>query len=396
MDKGYNTNIQFLIILPYRMTNLAKKERTKGLYVLGTMYPEAVGGMEIFNYYFLKYQLDNLKKNDYYWATNGLAGHEKNHLKVHVVRPISIFYPLQLFGALLKHGSNIGYVYTGYARQPWVIPFFYAMLFRLFRKPYIVTIHSGGKPIWKPGFPYRYYFKNADALIGVSETICKEYSDLLSGKRVQFIPPLIPFRHAEKSRDQLKSEFGLSPENKVLLFVGTLKAMKNPDKVLQAFSRLIERNQTNNLKIIMVGGGEMLEDLRAWTKEKKLNEHIFLPGLIKRESIPDFFGMADGYIISSDFEGTSVSLLEAMFNKLPIIAADSPGLNEILQSNENALLYPAHDIERLAQCMVKITGDSELASRLAEKGNKDFIEKYSYNIMIKKYDELFNNHLNEN
>src|SRR5262249_27271482 len=151
-----------------------------------------------------------------------------------------------------------------------------------------------------------------------------------------------------------------------------------------------------DIKIIMVGGGEMTEDLRSFVKGKNLSEGVFFPGLIKRESIPDFFGMADYYIISSDFEGTSVSLLEAMFNKLPVIAADSPGLNEILQDNENALLYPAYDIEKLAGCIEKITGDSALAERLADKANKDFIEKYSYNSMIKKYEELFNHPLIEN
>jgi len=377
------------------MSNSAKKGH-RGLYVLGTMYPDMIGGMEIFNYYFLKFQLDNLKKNDYYWATNSLPGHEINHLKVRAFRPISIFYPLQLFGAILRHKSSIGYVYTGYARQPWIIPFFNAMIFRLFRKPYIVTIHSGGTPVWKPRFTYRYYFMHAEALVGVSETICKEYSQLLSGKKVCFIPPLIPFQHSEKSKERLKAEFGLSKDSRVLLYVGTIKPLKNPDKVLKAFGMVKKRNSLPvDLKLVMVGSGEAKNEMETYTRENDLIGHAFFPGLIKRESIPDFFGMADYYIISSEYEGTSVSLLEAMFNKLPIIAADSPGINEILKANQNALLYPVHDLEKLADGLETLVSDPALAGRLAERANRDYLEKYSYTKMVGKYEELFNNRLDQ-
>jgi glycosyltransferase involved in cell wall biosynthesis len=135
----------------------------------------------------------------------------------------------------------------------------------------------------------------------------------------------------------------------------------------------------------------MMEELKSFAAEKNLHGSVFFPGMISREKIPDYFAMADYYIIASDYEGTSVSLLEAMFNKLPIIAADSPGLHDMLQHNQNALLYPAHDIEGLANCIVNMTQDNLLAQHLAEKANKDFIEKYSYSLMIEKYQELFNN-----
>jgi glycosyltransferase involved in cell wall biosynthesis len=349
--------------------------------------------MEIFNYYFLKFQLDNLKKNDYYWTINELAGYKKNHLRLFGFRPVRIFYPLQLFWVLLKHQSKIRYIYTGYARQSWIIPFFSAIIYRLFKKPYIVTIHSGEKPVWKPAFLFKYYFNNADTVVGVSEAICEEYGNLLSGKKVHFIPPLIPFQHSEKSKEQLKAEFGFSPASKILLYVGSLKQLKNPDKVVKAFN-LFSSRITNNkeINLVMVGDGEMMEALQQYARDNHLTGSVFFAGLKSRESIPDFFAMADYYIISSDYEGTSISLLEAMFNKLPIIAANSPGINKMLQANRNALLYPPHDTEKLAGCIQALTSDAVLSGRLAEKAHMDFEEKYSYGLMIEKYEQLFNNH----
>ncbi len=375
------------------MAQTVKPNSAKALFVLGSLYPEVTGGMEIFNYYFLKYQLTGLHKKNYYWTTKAVPGLESLHLKIRNLRPVRFFYPVQLFFVLLRYRSRVKYVYTGYARQSWALPFTYALIFRLFRIPYIVTIHSGGMPTWKFKYPYVYYFKNAYALVGVSESICEDYGNLAGGKEVLYIPPLIPFQRSEKSKAMSKHEFGLSEDDRVLLYVGSLKQMKNPDKVLKAFESLGNKFlESNKLKLVFVGGGEMLEELKNFAKEHAgLSDHVVFAGLVSRELIPDFFAMADYYIISSDYEGTSVSLLEAMYNKLAIIGADSPGINTMLQANQNALLYPVHDTKELANCIRSFVTDSRLADGLAAKANKDFGEKYSYQSMIEKYENLFNN-----
>lgn len=361
-----------------------------GLFLLGTLYPDVTGGMEIFNYYFLKHWLGTLKKPIKYWTTNGLQHFEQNHIIVHKIKPVRLTYPLQLFWTLLKYNKQIDFVYTGYARQPWILPYAYALLFRLFRKPYIVTIHSGGAPIWKPAFPYRYYFRHAHTLVGVSHAICHDYSELVDGREIVFIPPLVPFQKSTKLKSQLKNEFSFPLSGKVLLFVGSLKEMKNPDIILKAFVLLgKEFLERNKLKLILVGTGEFQQDLKKFVINNKLSEFVHFAGWVSRESVPDYYRMADLYIISSDYEGTSLSLLEAMYNKLPIIGADSPGINKMLQSNSNALLYPVRDIEKLAECIKILTGDSLIAERLAGQAEQDYNQRYSYESMIEKYEKLF-------
>ena len=372
------------------MENVSRVVRKKSLFVLGTLYPAVTGGMEIFNYYFLQYQLDSLKKDILYFSTNCLKNNAKGHVKIWPFKPVRLFYPLHLLVVLLKHNSSINFVYTGYARQTWIIPFFSALIFRIFRKPYIVTIHSGGKPVWKPVFAFKYYFNHAFALVGVSEAICEEYSERLGGKKVIYLPPVIPFKCSDKPIEKIKSELQIDPDPKILLFVGTLKGMKNPDKIIKGFE-LSRRNQdaTANLQLIFVGGGDMQEALKQYCKEKLLEDCVFFYGMVSRELIQYYYAIADYYIIGSDYEGTSVSLLEAMYNSVPIIAANSPGINRMLQSGRNALLYPAHDPVALAKCIQLLTSDDELANNLAVQAKIDFDEKYSYKTMIAGYEDIF-------
>jgi glycosyltransferase involved in cell wall biosynthesis len=372
------------------MENVSHVNRKKSLFVLGTLYPAVTGGMEIFNYYFLQYQLGVLKRNILYFSTNCLKNHENKHVKIWSFKPVRLFYPMHLFVVLLKHNSSINFVYTGYARQTWIIPFFSALIFRIFRKPYIVTIHSGGKPVWKPAFAYKYYFNHAFALVGVSEAICEEYAERLGGKEIIYLPPVIPFKRSDKTIDRIKSDLQINAGRKTLLFVGTLKGMKNPDKIIKGFG-LSRSNQdvAASLQLIFVGGGDMQEALKQYCKEKSLEDCVFFHGMVPRELIQDYYAIADYYIIGSDYEGTSVSLLEAMYNKIPIIAADSPGINRMLQADRNALLYPAHDPVALAKCIQLLLSDDKLADNLAVQAKRDFDEKYSYEKMIAGYEDIF-------
>lgn len=371
------------------MNSINHKEPLKSLFVLGTMYPDKTGGMEIFNYYFLREFLLRNERKLYYWTTNAIKGFENNHLQWHIIKPVSFFYPLQLFWTLLTKGSRISYVYTSYARQSWLLPLLSAWLFRLFKKEYIITIHSGGKPVWKPAFAYRYYFKGAKKLIGVSQAICKDYAALLDNMPVQYIPPLLPFSRSSKSRAQILEEKGLPADAQFLLYAGTLKAMKNPDIILSGWHHYKLMHPQSNLKLIMLGAGEMMAQLKQYLADNSLEEDVLLPGLQPRESMPDWYAIADYYIIGSDYEGSSVSLLEAMFNQLPVIGADSPGINAMLGHGENALLYPARNYEKLAAHISLLQEQPDLASRLATRAKSDYENNYSFKAMMKAYETIF-------
>lgn len=365
------------------------KKQLKALFVLGTLYPEKTGGMEIFNFYFLREILLRNERKIFYWTSNAIRGFENNHLQWQLIKPVRFFYPLQLFWTLLSKGSRISYVYTSYARQSWLLPLLSAWMFRLFRKDYIITIHSGGQPVWKPAFAYKYYFRGAKKLIGVSLAICKDYSALLDGTPVQYIPPLLPFVKSSKSKDQILEEKGLSANARYLFYAGTLKPMKNPHIILSGWHEYRLKYPDANLKLIMLGAGEMMPQLKQYVADHGLEEEVLLPGLQPRESMPDWYAIADYYIIGSDYEGSSVSLLEAMFNKLPVIGADSPGINAMLSHNENALLYPARNYEKLAEQIRLLQAEPDLAARLAVRAKADYESNYSFQAMMLSYEIIF-------
>ncbi len=372
------------------MTSSKNSGCLKGLYILGSLYPDMTGGMEIFNYYFLNRQLNESADTIFYLGEKKIENEKGRFVFLKKRWPVRIFYPFQFFYAVLKLRKTIQYAYISYAEQSWIIAFSRGVILRFFNIPYVITIHWGKEPDWKIGYPFIYYFRHARAVVGVSESVCLAFKKLIPDQDFQYIPPLIPFEQSSKSKDEAKEKLGFLNAEKILLFVGSLKAMKNPDKVVAAFLKLGPAwLEEYNVRLVMAGGGEMEAALRDKIKGDGLGKYIRIVGLISRENIPDYYRAADIYIISSDYEGTSLSLLEAMYNKLVIIASNAPGINQMLTHEGNALLYETGNAGQMADNIRRVFSDRQLAEGLADRVFADFNRKYSYASMIKKYQDIF-------
>lgn len=357
------------------------------LFVSLGIYPCKIGGAEIFNYYLL----DNLKnKINVILLTNCTYEFtDINVIRVFNIKPRRILNPLQILLIILNQRKNIDLIHLSYMRAPWIDWIIYPIIKKIINKPYMVTIHGGSLQKWKPFKVYQWFFKNAKTITGVSVRICEEYSRRIA-RDVVYIPPLIPFQMSKRSKDDIKKDLTLTLNSKIILYVGSIKAIKGTDTLVKAFIKIEEifKNQ-NNLILLIAGNGEKRTYLEELAQSEISKNKIRFLGNVERFLIPDLYKIADYYIISSLYEGTSMSLLEAMFNKLPIIGADSPGINNILVNEVNSLLFEPNNEECLREKLIRIVSEKELACRLSQKAFNDFTLNYNYDTMLSKYFELF-------
>ena len=167
-----------------------------------------------------------------------------------------------------------------------------------------------------------------------------------------------------------------------MLFVGSMKAMKNPDKIIKAF-QIIGSSwlEEQNIRLILVGTGEMDNQLKEMIEQYQLEKYIRMEGLVHRDAIPDYYRASDVYIISSDYEGTSISLLEAMYNRLVIIGSDAPGINKMLINEQNSLLYETQNTNQLAKTIIRVFSDPNTCK---EPGRKGFVKILTFNTLINR------------
>ena len=151
------------------------KPKQKVFFAFGTLYPHLTGGMEVFNFHFLKYLMEKRKQDLFYFSDHALENHEGKWVVFRHWRPFRLTYPLQFFWQIFRHRKEISSVVTTFSEQSWIIPFLQYVILSLFKKPYYVVIHWGGLPESGWRLPLRMFFKNALTVITVSEPIKNAY-----------------------------------------------------------------------------------------------------------------------------------------------------------------------------------------------------------------------------
>ncbi len=360
----------------------------KILFVLNDgVYPFHVGGMEIFNYYFINKLKERFDIS--YLATHSLKQSGIRWIRSYNIKPTKIFTPLQTLLFLLFNPS-IKKTVISFSAASWVTWYIYSLVNTLLKRDYYVVIHHG-KSVPKDAHSYyKRFFSKAKKVIAVSDDIKFNY-DKEYGICCEVLYPLVPFCNSDKTRELIRKEYDIPTDAKVICMVGTIKAMKNPDTLLTAVSRLTESEiHKYNIYILYAGSGQMLQELKDEAERLGISERIRFLGFVPKESVNLIFEASDIYVIASDYEGTSVSLLEAMCNKKIILAADSPGINDMVKHGDTALLFKARDADELKMHILTVMENTEDIAKMQSRAFEVYNEKYNYDDMINSYVQYLN------
>ena len=172
---------------------------------------------------------------------------------------------------------------------------------------------------------------------------------------------------------------------KSVVSVGRLdNFQKRYDIMLDAFKLFSVKHPEYILKLY--GKGDDEEKIRSWVSEKELTDKVVFMGLTT-QPMQDICG--DGmFLITSDFEGISNSLLEAMAVGLPCVSTDhTPGGARLLITNhENGILAPIGDAMALANAMCEFAENPELAKRCGENA-KDVVNRFAPERIIDMWED---------
>ena len=194
----------------------------------------------------------------------------------------------------------------------------------------------------------------------------------LDPARVAVVPEGIDLEAWRRARSRFEEE-GRPP---VVLSVARQYRRKDTPTLLEAFARLRQSHPAVRLRI--VGGGPELPRLRARARELGLGERVtFLGevpdgGAVRREYLA-----ADLFCLPSLQEGFGIVFLEAMAAGLPIVAARTAAVPEVVPGGEAGLLVPPRDPAALAAALARLLDDEALRRRLGEAGRRR-VERYDW------------------
>jgi glycosyltransferase involved in cell wall biosynthesis len=290
---------------------------------------------------------------------------------------------------LIKIRKYIKIVHLPYTSNGGRWGFVMPLLKKVFGVRYLLYIHGGGMKPWRWFNADKSLFKNASKIVAVSKIIKNEYESR-SAREIEVIYPLVPFEETAEKAESIRKKLNFTAQDKILLFVGSLKKLKAPDIVLKAFISLgSDFISKQKLKLIFVGEGNLKDKLLAEVKEKGLEPFVSFTGKIPYEYVPEYYKISNIYIISSQFEGTPKTLLEAMFNKVPVIASDVRGINNIVAHERQALLFKQDDSGQLKENLRQLIGNNSLQNKLVEAAWQSYSEAFSFSKTVEQLLKIY-------
>ena len=165
---------------------------------------------------------------------------------------------------------------------------------------------------------------------------------------------------------RIRHELGLDAHVPLAVFTSRLEAQKRPMDALEGFARL--KPEVPAAHLAFVGAGSLEGELRRYVATEGLADCVHFAG--HRADVPDWLAAATVWLLPTETENFSLSVLEALAAGCPILSTLCPGNDEVLVVGENALIHPIGDVEALVDGLRRLISDDGMRSRLSRNARK--------------------------
>ena len=237
----------------------------------------------------------------------------------------------------------------------------------------------------------RHLSRRTDAVIFVSE------ADLRAGEQHKLVPGAkrILIKNGidsarfeeteafEKTKRELKWKLKLDPP--IVGTVARLHRQKGIIDLMRAAGHI--HRGLPEAKIVVVGGGPLERTLRI--EAKKLDLQRFFVILGERREARELLSLFDVFVLPSLWEGLPLALLEAAAMGKPLVATNIDGVREVIRDGETGLLVPPSNPEKLAEAILRLLRDKDLAHKLGENAKATIPPSFPLSKMIDETEQLY-------
>jgi glycosyltransferase involved in cell wall biosynthesis len=199
--------------------------------------------------------------------------------------------------------------------------------------------------------------------------------------------------HGVNLKDFQVASNGDTRAQPVILSVGRLVEKKGFQDLLQAL--LIAKERGERFQCVIYGDGPLRQPLQDWIEEHAMTDEVRLLGDITQQELVSIYQTADLFILTpvqtedGDRDGIPNVLLEAMAVGLPVVTTAVAGIPELVDHNQNGLLYQSHDVEGISSGIIELLRSAEKRRQLGSAGSKKVRERFDVAQAAKQLKTLF-------
>ena len=368
----------------------------KILRVTNDLYPDVVGGIPLHAHHLCR----DLSRMGYYTTVltcaKGNHRYEKKEEGYDVIHHKIFFSPLgnsfspSIFRTLLKIKDDYDLIHAHCHL------FFSTIMASLVRRigspPLIITTHgimSASAPDW---FNLLYMktigkwtLKSADKIICYTQMEKDKLVGMLKidSKKISVIPNGVDTDLFHPDPDPGKRS---NQSNAItILWVGRFVRGKGVEYIIHATKILVK--EVPDLKILLVGDGPLKGEIEGLIEKFTLKKNVIIKENISNENMPEVYQKLDIFVLPSLNEGVPRTLLEAMACGKPVVISEFPHLADMIKNA--GLMFPKGDVHALADNILRLIRDRELAKELGNTGRKKIVEDHPWENTVRKTIELY-------
>ena len=199
--------------------------------------------------------------------------------------------------------------------------------------------------------------------------------------------------------ERFRSMAEIEKEEHTLFFLSLLDEFhkyKGLDYLLDAM--MIVRKDVPDVKLIIGGKGELLDFYKRKANSMGIKDNLEFIGFIPDEKLVEYYNECSVFVlpsISSTQEGFGIVLLEALACETPVISTEIVGVAEDVKENNAGIIVPPKNPEVLADAIIKLLNDEDLAKKMGKNGRKLVEEKYTWERVTEEIFKLYRKILKE-
>lgn len=197
------------------------------------------------------------------------------------------------------------------------------------------------------------------------------------------------FLNPARSRDAVRSELGLTPDDVAVVTIARLFEKKGHDDLLDHAQRLCRQNE--HLKFLWVGDGLLRSQFESQIGALNLTDRFILTGLVPPQRVPELVNAADILAHPSRREGLARALPQGQLAGLPVVTYDIDGNAEGLIDGETGYALPAFDIPAFIDRIAELANNADQRRVMGERGKLFALNRFDKKVMIDALEHVYRN-----
>ncbi|MFL9486642.1 MULTISPECIES: N-acetyl-alpha-D-glucosaminyl L-malate synthase BshA [Staphylococcus] len=238
----------------------------------------------------------------------------------------------------------------------------------------------------------KFGIEESDIVTSVSHSLVEQTKEIIhTDKEIVPIYNFVrenefPTRHDET----FKTDYGISPNEKVLIHVSNFRSVKRIDTIIETFAKVHEKIPS---KLVLLGDGPELIDMRQKTRDLGVEEHVLFLG--KQDNVSAFYQLSDLVLLLSEKESFGLTLLEAMKTGVVPIGSNAGGIKEVIKHGETGYIVDVGDSEQAAQYAIKLLQDRKLYEQFQSQMLLDIEQRFGSELITDQYEYYYRKMLNK-